>query len=257
MNTNRISEESVKQYHQDGYLLFGQPVFAPEKFERLVSIFEELAEQRTEGSRTDELDKPHFHDPRLFEFLICDEVLDLVEPLIGPNIGLWSSHFIAKEPYLGRATPWHEDSAYWEGRLDSMDKIVTVWLAIDRTDRENGCMRVIPGTHLNGGFSDYASVDKNSNTFDTEIRPELIDESQAVYFELQPGFCSLHDGRIIHGAEANTSPRRRAGYTMRYFSMDMKFNPEAKGNESHKLWLCRGENVANNPIEPLPVLGQA
>ena len=129
---------------------------------------------------------------------------------------------------------------------------MTVWLALDRADRENGCMQVIPGTHHNG-FSDYVAVDKNENTFGTEIRADLIDESKAVYFELDPGYCSLHDGRIIHGAEANTSPRRRAGYTMRYFSMDMKFDPTAKGNETHKLWLCRGENVANNPIEPLPV----
>ena len=182
-----------------------------------------------------------------------DEVLDVVEPLIGPNIGLWSSHFISKEPLVGRATPWHEDSAYWQGRLDRMDQIVTVWLAIDKVDRENGCMRVIPGTHTNG-FSEYEAVDTENNTFGSEIKAYQIDESQAVYFELEPGYASLHDGRIIHGAEANLSPRRRAGFTMRYFSMDMKFNQEAKGKETHKLWLCRGENVANNPVEALPEL---
>lgn len=250
----RIDQPTVEQYHQDGYILFDKPLFSEEEFARLAAIFEELAAGVGEGKRTDELDKPHFTDPRLFEFLMSDEILDIVEPLIGPNIGLWSSHFISKEPFVGRATPWHEDSAYWEGRLDRMDQIVTVWLAIDKVDRENGCMRVIPGTHQNG-FSDYEAVDKASNTFSSEIKADQIDENQAVYFELNPGYASLHDGRIIHGAEANTSPRRRAGYTMRYFSMDMKFNPEAKGNETHKLWLCRGENVANNPIEPMPVMG--
>ncbi len=254
MSDFRIGNATIQQYHKDGYILFDEPIFSPEKFKRLVSIFEELATDRDAGKRTDELDKPHFTDPRLFEFLMANEVLNLVEPLIGPNIGLWSSHFIAKEPLVGRATPWHEDSTYWQGRLDRMDQIVTVWLAIDKADRENGCMRVIPGTHTNG-FSDYESVDRANNTFGSQIRADQIDESQAVYFELEPGFASLHDGRIIHGAEANTSPRRRAGYTMRYFSMDMKFNPEAKGNETHKLWLCRGENVAGNPVEPQPILG--
>ncbi|MEL6308941.1 MAG: phytanoyl-CoA dioxygenase family protein [Chloroflexota bacterium] len=253
MSNFRIETSTVEQYHKDGYILFDQPIFPQEKFDRLVAIFEELAAGLEDGKRTDELDKPHFTDPRLFEFLMADEVLDLVEPLIGPNIGLWSSHFIAKEPLVGRATPWHEDSSYWKGRLDSMDKIVTVWLAIDRSDKENGCMRVIPGTH-NDGFSEYEDVDKANNLFGSEIKADQIDESKAVYFELNPNFASLHDGRIIHGAEANTSPRRRAGYTMRYFSMDMKFDPTAKGNETHKMWLCRGENVANNPIEPLPQL---
>ncbi|MEM6526935.1 MAG: phytanoyl-CoA dioxygenase family protein, partial [Chloroflexota bacterium] len=97
----RIDEATVQQYHTDGYILFDQPLFAPEKFARLAAIFEEMAAGVGEGKRTDELDKPHFNDPRLFEFLMADEVLDIVEPLIGPNIGLWSSHFIAKEPFVG------------------------------------------------------------------------------------------------------------------------------------------------------------
>ncbi|MFZ0544961.1 MAG: phytanoyl-CoA dioxygenase family protein [Candidatus Promineifilaceae bacterium] len=251
MTEHRLDEQAVKDYQRDGYVLFHEPVFATEKFGRLVAIFEELSARRKEGTRTDELDTPHFFDPRLFEFLMADEVLNIVEPLIGPNIGLWSSHFIAKEPYIGRATPWHEDSAYWNGRFDRLDQIVTVWLALDLVDRENGCMRVIPGTHHNG-FSEYEAVDTSTNTFGSEIRADLIDESKAVYFELQPNTCSLHDGRIIHGAEANASPRRRAGYTMRYFSMAMKLNPEAPGNKGHKIWLCRGENVAGNPVEPMP-----
>ncbi|MCS6835289.1 MAG: phytanoyl-CoA dioxygenase family protein [Anaerolineae bacterium] len=252
MRKMRLDDQAVAFYRQQGYYLFREPVFSQEKFDRLVALFEELLAAKSPHKRADELDKPHFEEPRLFEFLMADEVLDLVEPLIGPNIGLWSSHFIAKEPLVGRATPWHEDSSYWKGRLDRMDQIVTIWLALDRTDRENGCLRVIPGSHLNGGFSEYEAVDKAVNTFGSEIRPDLIDESKAVDFELEPNTCSLHDGRIIHGADANTSSRRRAGYTMRYFSLETRFIPDGPGNANHKLWLCRGVNVANNPLQPLP-----
>ncbi|WP_254638882.1 hypothetical protein [Cohnella sp. GbtcB17] len=53
--------------------------------------------------------------------------------------------------------------------------------------------------------------------FATQIKGE-VDEKKAAYFELEPGKCSLHDSRIIHGAEPSTSPYRRCGYTMRYFS---------------------------------------
>ncbi|MDX1994731.1 MAG: phytanoyl-CoA dioxygenase family protein [bacterium] len=248
----RLNPQDVQFYQDNGYLLFKQPVFAEEKFARLKAIFEELqTKAQSVNKRIDELDVPHFDDPRLFVFLLADEILDMVEPLIGPDIGLWSSHFIAKEPFTGRATPWHEDSAYWEGRFDRMDQIVTVWLAIDPADVENGCMRVIPGTHTNG-FSEYEKVDWRSNTFDREIKPELIDESKAVYFELQPNECSLHDARLIHGAKANTSPRRRCGYTMRYFSQGMKLNPDHRANANHKLWHARGRNLANNPVQPVP-----
>src|SRR5690606_7534102 len=139
---------------QNGYYLHAGPVFAPAKFARLCEIFEGLLANKGADVRADQLDTPHFHTPELLEFLLDEDVLDLVEPLIGPDIGLWSSHFICKEPSIGRATPWHEDSAYWEGRFDTFSGIVTIWLAIDPADRANGCMKVIPGTHTHG-FSEY------------------------------------------------------------------------------------------------------
>jgi len=236
-----LSPQDVDFYRRNGYLLYHHQLFSAAKMAQLTSIFEEhLADK---GSKlSDELDTPHFRDPRLLQFLLSDEVLDLVEPIIGPNIGLWSSHFISKQPHTGRATPWHEDSAFWNGRLSRFDGLVTVWLAIDRSTRENGCMRVIPGTHRNG-FSAYMPVDLANNTFHREIA-DGVDESQAVYFELEPGEASLHDSRIVHGARANTSPYRRCGYTMRYFSTEALVYPEK--NKGHQIWLARGEDRAGN-----------
>ncbi|MDR3708597.1 MAG: phytanoyl-CoA dioxygenase family protein [Capsulimonadaceae bacterium] len=235
----RLSTEQVSQYENDGYTLYNAPVFAPDEFARLKAIFEEdLARYGDE-----DLDRIHFRDKRLLPFLLSDAVLDLVEPLAGPNIGLWSSHFISKAPRTGKATPWHEDSAYWNGRISTMAGICTVWLAIDEATPENGSMAVIPGTHRNG-FSQYAPVDTAENIFGSEIKPELIDESKAVYFSLKPNECSLHEARIIHGAKANTSGKRRAGYTMRYFPTSSKVFPEK--NQGHHLWLARGRDLAGN-----------
>ncbi|MFD0716643.1 phytanoyl-CoA dioxygenase family protein [Paenibacillus sp. GCM10027626] len=242
MSTAALSQEEVAYYKENGYLLHHKQLFSPEKMQTLTDIFEE--QLALKGNKlSDELDTPHFRDERLLDFLLSDEVLDLVEPIIGPNIGLWSSHFICKDPHVGRSTPWHEDSAYWKGRLSSFDKIVTVWLAIDRSWKENGCMRVIPGTH-NNGFSDYENVDARMNLFATQIKN--VDESRAVYFELERGECSLHDSRIIHGATANTSPYRRCGYTMRYFSTEARVIPEK--NPGFKVWLARGKDFAGSPF---------
>lgn len=240
-----LTPEEIDAYWNEGYFIYKRQVFDQQELSDLTSIFEEhYAEKGTKLS--DELDTPHFRDPRLLDFLLSPKVLDIVEGLIGPNIGLWSSHFICKEPLVGRRTPWHEDSAYWKGKFDNFDKIVTLWLAVDDSTLLNGCMGVVPGTHKNG-FSEYESIDSVKNTFDTEIKKELVDEGSVVWFELNKGECSLHDSRIIHGAYANTSKNRRCGYTMRYFSLDMKFNPEKA--PSHRLWWCRGENIANNPLE--------
>jgi ectoine hydroxylase-related dioxygenase (phytanoyl-CoA dioxygenase family) len=235
-----LSEDDLKSYRERGYLLYRDQVFDEPDLAELEAIFQEHR-SKDRDKRGDEFDTPHFQDQRLLGFLLAPALLDLVECIVGPNIVLWSSHFICKDPLVGRATPWHEDSSYWMDRLSSYDKIVTVWLALDEVDRENGCMQVIPGSHLDGGFSSYKPVDGLMNTFETEISD--VDPSDAVAFELQRGQCSLHDGRIRHGAAANTSSRRRLGYTMRYLSADLEVFPEK--NVGHRLWLARGQAAPN------------
>ena len=245
-----LTEQEVESFRTNGYLLPGRPLLSEERLSRLEAIFNQhLADKGDKLS--DELDTPHYRDARLLDYLLSDEVLDWIEPLIGPDIALWSSHFISKDPFTGRETPWHEDSAFWEGRFDSYDHIVTIWLALEEgSHRENGCMRVIPGSHLGGGFStNYVPTDTTTKTFHAELAG--VDESQAVYFELERGQFSMHDGRIVHGAAANTSPVRRTGYTMRYFPSSVKMQ-DVPQNEGWKIWLARGKDLAGNQYANVP-----
>src|SRR4051812_49129549 len=114
-----LGAAEVEHYRTQGYVLHKRPVFSPDDFDRLRQIFEENLTRYGEA----DLDVIHFRDPRLLEFLLSDTILDLVEQLVGPNIGLWSSHFISKPPRVGKATPWHEDSSYWKGRVSTMEGI--------------------------------------------------------------------------------------------------------------------------------------
>jgi len=239
-----LTREEVGAFASAGYVIRRRRLFDDRQLDELEDIFATLRTTRR-GKLGDEFDTPHFDEPRLFAFLLSDEVLDLVQGLLGPDLILWSSHFISKDPHVGRATPWHEDSAYWKGRLDRYDKLVTVWLAVDRSDQDNGCMQVIPGSHRWGGFSEYRPVDRRRHTFGTEIVD--LDVELAAPLELERGQCSLHDGRIVHGASANLSDRRRLGYTMRYLAADVRLQPEA--NRGHRIWLARGRNVAGNRCE--------
>lgn len=245
-----LTTAQVASYQRDGYLLPGRQAFPPDRFAALVAVFEEhLTRARELGERGDsgELDMPHVRDPRLLEFLLADELLDVVEPLVGPDIGLFASAFLSKEPHTGRATPWHEDSYFWEGRFDRLDRITTVWIALDAVDRENGCMKVLPGSHL-AGANEYEFADPDEFSFDRVVKGG-VDESKAVHFELAPGEFSLHHARIIHGADQNRSARRRAGYTIRYFSQELRFDPTHPRNAGHLLWHARGKNLAGNPVQ--------
>jgi hypothetical protein len=242
----RLSDQRVADFRRDGYLLFQEPVYPQAKFERLAAHFDQLLARWLADPKTsspEHMDTPHFFYPSLFEWLFDDAVLDLVEPIIGPDIALFSSHFICKPAGSGKRVPWHEDSAYWKGRLDPM-QVVTVWLALDPSTPGNGCMRVIPGTHHHG-FSDYEAVaDPHAQVFATEMKKGSYDESKAVDCVLAPNQCSLHDGKLVHGSAPNTGTVRRCGYTMRFIPTTVK---HAGGKDDpFQIYLARGQDRAGN-----------
>jgi hypothetical protein len=55
-----------------------------------------------------------------------------------------------------------------------------------------------------------------ANVLGSQIDPALVDESNAVDICLNAGDVEIHHPQTIHGSNANTSPRRRAGLTIRY-----------------------------------------
>lgn len=238
----RLCHEQIESYRREGFLLYEEPIFPQAKFDKFAAHFEAKLAGLPPGERPENMDVPHFTDPALFEWLFSEEVLDLVEPLIGPDIALFSSHFICKPEGNGKRVPWHEDSSYWRGMLDPMD-VVTVWLAIDPSTDVNGCMKVVPRTF--NGDSETVPVSLATNVFATEIKPNQFDASKAVSCLLQPNHASLHDGRLIHGSEPNLSNIRRCGYTMRFISTKVKFN-DAKVGEWHQIYLGRGKDHAGN-----------
>lgn len=254
----RLSAAQVKHFRREGYIIYDDQVFSTEKLAGLSAHFDFLLSDLKPGVRPEHMDVPHFTDLKLFDWLLDDAVLDLVEPLIGPDIALFSSHFLCKPAGDGKRVPWHEDSAYWRGMFDSME-VVTVWLALDRSDAGNSAMQVIPGTHLGkGGFSEYADVpDPQKSVFGNEILPHLFDAKRAVTCELERGQASLHHAKLMHGSRANTSDRRRCGYTMRYVSTRCRFAHEKFGN-GHQIYLARGQdragNVYGDPTKTAPAI---
>jgi hypothetical protein len=241
-----LSADQVSQYRSEGYLIVDRPVLPQVRFEALRAYFEKVLAELPASERPESMDVPHFMHPRLLEWAFDPSILGLVEPIVGPDIALFSTHFICKPKGNGKRVPWHEDSAYWKGKIEPMD-VCTVWLAIDPSTRMNGCMMVIPRTHREGraGFSDYGSVDTRTAVFSSEILEQQRDDAHRVYIELQPNQCSLHDARIQHGSEPNTSDIRRCGWTMRFCPTSVKFNQEQFAG-GHHVYLAKGRDLGGN-----------
>ena len=242
-----ITQAEARAYADNGYLIVNRPVLPPDMFERLKRLaadkYAEVAE-KTGGPAPSLIDCPHWSDPRLFEFLFADEMLALVEPLIGPDIAIFACHFLQKPPQVGKRVPWHEDSAYWKGRLEPLE-VASITISIERSTPENGCLCVLPGTHRHG-YSDYVPVtDPSQQIFPIEVQPEQMDEASAVEVVLEPNEASIHHGMIIHGSAPNAGKMSRSAFTVRYFPTHVRFIPE--NNPNFQIYLARGKDRAGNP----------
>lgn len=203
--------------------------------------------ERNPGLRGEQLHHNLMEHDAFWVRLISDpRLLDIAEQFIGPNIALFASHYISKPPFTGQEVLWHQDGAFWP--LEPME-VVTLWLAVDRADAENGCMRVIPGTQNLNLIGLEDASDKGA-VLDKETPAEYVDESRAVDIVLDPGDVEVHHPNIIHGSHANHSPRRRCGLTIRYIPTTTRVISDGPWPS---LFHLRGERVEGiNDYRPIP-----
>ncbi len=176
-----------------------------------------------------------------------DSIVDLVERLIGPDIVLWGCQIFCKPPGDGMEVPWHQDGHYWPIRPLAT---VTVWIALDHSRADNGCLRVIPGSHRSRQLYGHMREDRSDVVLNQSVRQGLYDPESALDIELEPGQMSLHDVYLIHGSNPNRSPRRRAGVAIRYMPASSHFDRTLRPTDARSgyvvdfagrpIWLLRG-----------------
>ncbi len=198
-------------------------VFAPDEAARLRAAFE--GSERDRGPIFTE-DRPRPGDPfqgsyrfkshLLFKWLADvvrePRILDLVEPLTGPDILCWTTHWFVKEARSAKYVSWHQDSNYWGVETDAL---VSVWLALSPATVESGCLRILPGSHREPARA-HVDTWAPDNMLTRGQAIEGVDESRAVHLELEPGEAALFDYRLAHASDPNRSADRRIGVGIRY-----------------------------------------
>jgi ectoine hydroxylase-related dioxygenase (phytanoyl-CoA dioxygenase family) len=208
-----LTPEQSEFYRANGFLT-GLTVVGAEEAVAYREQFDAL-ERRLgpEQTRIGLIDR-HFDEPFIMELATKPAILDAVEALIGPNVLLLATHFFCKYGQDSKWVAWHQDVTYWGLEPPTA---ITAWFAVDDSDAENGCMRVIPGSHL-GGLRAHGKSDREGNLLSINqealVRPE--EEREAIDLPLHAGQISLHDGALVHGSLPNRSSRRRCGLTLRY-----------------------------------------
>lgn len=235
----RLTQDQIAFYNENGFIK-NIRIFDEEEIQEHRSYFDRLLEKHmNDGGDSYSLRRMQRFCQPLWDIVVNPRILDCVEDLIGPNIVAWGSQYFCKLPGDRKPVSWHQDASYWPL---TPAHTVTVWLAVDDSDRENGCMQVIPRTHTLGKLDfDMSGEDDNS------VLPQKIKGAEnygaPVCFELRAGEISLHADMLVHGSEPNNSTRRRCGLTVRYAAADVRSVDDGWTKNSV---LCRGVDPAGH-----------
>ena len=258
----RLSDREVQQYAECGYLIPSSYRLPQARVEQLRESLDRLIRENP-GVRPEKLVSAHVVGPGgsanpegvrgsrdFLDLAMTPDILDLVEQLIGPDIILWGCHVICKPAGDGHETPWHQDGHYWPIRPLAN---CTVWVALDESTTENGCLRVIPKSHAAKITHPHLHEDRQDLVLQQRTADDAFDAREAADLELQPGQMSMHDIYMIHGANANTSTKRRAGVALRYMPGTSLFDRSLRPVDgksgvpvsfaTRPLWLLRGRDV--------------
>ena len=158
--------------------------------------------------------------PELSQSVVYRKGLEISKSLYGEDMILDFDMLINKPPNTQSPTPWHQDEAYW---IDLNDKrALSIWVAIDNVQIENGCMWYIPKSHLK-------KIRKHFQKKTNGPLQCIGSEEEALPVPLNPGDCVMHQGRTIHYSRGNTTSNSRRAYILNYRPKSMVALERAQG----------------------------
>ena len=243
-----LNPPQLTQFHTAGYILPGRIID-----EAQVELLrrEEARFRGTPGPAELTIFRSQLchHSTGIREFATHGAHLDWVEQLVGPNIILWYNQFVTKLKDTGTGNgefPWHQDNGYVA--LEPATNL-TIWIALDDVDEQNGCVWVVPGSHKRGLLPHRT---KNADSWHLTVNVA----SDGVPARLKAGEAVIFSGLTLHRSKLNHTDRPRRAFfleyadaTSTYVKSDGTRYPAAVAGHS---WVVRGAIAWPAPVA-LPI----
>ena len=125
-----------------------------------------------------------------------EKILDVLQVILSPNIEFLSDKAVFKSHQINFESPWHQDWHYWHGSHK-----ISVWIALDDTTVENGCLKLFPGSHKSAIIHNGEANDDYG--FGHRLQPNTVDESKAITAEISAGSGVFFHDLTLHASYPN------------------------------------------------------
>lgn len=211
-----LAAAEIESYGKNGFLIFGKVVdeaslaILQSESERLWNAANRSFDGDASWNQNALLNGVHKESLAFREVMYGSALVDAMTDVIGPNVKAASNQLVYKHPHDDRPYDWHQDNGF--GPLDPYTT-VSCWMALDKVTEANGCLWVIPGSHLSGHLEHREERGR-------ERIAAVDDETAAIPVLLEPGECVFFHGDLLHKSNGNTTDAVRRAYFFRYADAD-------------------------------------
>jgi phytanoyl-CoA hydroxylase len=231
------SAELLTQFDQDGFALIRGFLSMDEISEVRANLHEFIKttvptlpanhvfyEDKSKPETLKQLQGLHRHAPFFEALTVGSQFEELASMLMREQAIAQNLQYFNKPPGLGKPTPAHQDGYYF---MLKPCAAVTMWMALEKVDQENGCVRYVPGSHKRGMRDHQRTSTLGFSQGIADWSDE--DEAAALPFPAEPGDLLVHSAMTIHRADGNNSPdRSRPAMGFVYFAESAKTDEQAK-----------------------------
>ena len=207
----RLTWEDIARFYRDGFV-FKRGFFDPGELAPIEEAYHAgFAGQMSEWPDMDGvplriLSWAHEGDSMLARLPRMARIVDAAEALLDEPCYHWHSKLVAKAPDAPGNVYWHAGQTTWYPRGARRPDIITCCLAVTDSDRDNGCLQVIKGSHLLGRA---VSEVINDEVYTTEaLIADALDTYEVVDCEMKAGDALFFHAQLLHGSPASVSRTR-------------------------------------------------
>ena len=220
----KLSDEQLKRFHDDGYLIIPELFSAGEVAllrDQLLTIFQERCPQNFREKTSDAVRTAmalHLRNPVFGRLVRHPRLIGPAKQILGSDVYVQQVKVNAKEPFGGGVWQWHYDFATHHGE-DGVPRPLALNLHVflDEVGDHNGPLLFIPGSHKGGPVASALDTVTTSYplwTVDNDTVSSLVEKGGLVTAKGAPGTGLIFGDCMVHGSPANMSPWPRRIFSL-------------------------------------------